>query len=154
MSAPDTDVPILPRARGRSVLQTIGELFVLALAPLALGGAYWVFQAGATPPEGPEAHTITARNMEVLDRRLANHLRRTGKVPATLEPVTFSAEPVDGFGHPLELVRLGGNRWELWSRGADGVRGGTGDDRDVSWSMLREASEAPADVTDTVAHLE
>jgi hypothetical protein len=155
--SPPTPDPIIRAKRpSRGVLQRIAELLVvLVVAPAALGGTLWLFSQQPVDAEGPSPHVATERNMEVLDRRVHNHMRRHGEAPRSLDAVTFSVPPIDGYGNLLHYVRKSSRSWDLWSRGADGVKGGTGEDADVSWTMLREAREtAMADgASDPVAHV-
>ena len=135
MSAPDT--PDILRRPARTWLQTAVEAAVLLAAPIALISCYLVFHSEHAVVERPAVHEITARNMAVLDRRVANHVRRHGWVPS-LDDVTFEAPPVDGYGQPLELERVSPKKWEIWSRdGGDMIRA-PDEVGDVSWSTLRE----------------
>jgi hypothetical protein len=110
---------------------------VLLVAPVALVSCYWVFHSEHAVVERPAVHEITARNMAVLDRRVANHVRKHGWVPS-LDDVTFEAPPVDGYGLPLELERVSSKTWEIWSRDDDGMGRASDEVGDVSWSTLRE----------------
>lgn len=102
-----------PNSRRR---RRTGGLLVLGLL-VYLGGLApeirWKWQR-----DGMRKTMVTMRE---LGNQIAEHQRRTGQHPASLDELGRVPSPVDGFGNPFRYGRdVSTDRWTLLSMGSDG----------------------------------
>lgn len=122
--------------RGMSLVEVMVVIaIILTLMSIVAIGVYGVYQ---------DAMVDTTRlTMTKVSERLEITLLRKKKAPSTSDGLAsvFDGEkvPKDGWGNELIYVSPGpgGETYDLISLGADGKEGGTGRDKDLRWSELK-----------------
>lgn len=120
----------------------------IAIATLVAGLAYGAVDRLVARPKFEAVARFHARPHAVLDKAHAAieiHKLAEGRYPTTEEGLAHLVKvgylkevPTDRWGHPINYrypTSRSGVNYELWSFGADGTEGGTGDNRDIgNWN--------------------
>ena len=116
----------------------------IVLSLLAVGLAYAAFDALFVQPKVRASVAYQSRPHAILDKAttaIELHKLEHGRYPTTEEGLPLLVAkgllkevPIDRWGRPLNYrspSKRPGAAFELWSFGADGTEGGTGDNRDI-----------------------
>jgi general secretion pathway protein G len=117
----------------------------LALGAIALLLSFGAYKVVRGPDESHAKARLARAQLQVLGSSVEQFRGDTGHVPATLEellgagpkqlgPYARSNEFVDPWGNPIHYRPVGPASLTLFTLGADGQPGGSGDDTDQFYS--------------------